>query len=58
VESSSLCRSFQDSIMPTPGYDFQEGQGEYAKLANFILKRFIQLCAISVFGRRLRKDAV
>jgi hypothetical protein len=44
--------------MPTPGYDFQEGQGEYAKLANFILKRFIQLCAISVFGRRLRKDAV
>ena len=27
MESSSLCRSFQDSIMPTPGYDFQEGQG-------------------------------
>ena len=26
MESSSLCRSFQDSIMPTPGYDFQEGQ--------------------------------
>jgi len=26
MESSSLCRSFQDSIMPTPGYDFQEGR--------------------------------
>jgi hypothetical protein len=41
-----------------PPMSGQREEGEYAKLANFILKRFIQLCAISVFGRRLGKDAV
>ena len=36
----------------------QREEGEYAKLANFMLKRFVQLFAISVFRRRLGKDAV